>query len=454
MEHATQKLCEKIVGIGYDDLSEKAVERARQLFLDGLAVAVAGSIQEEPPSILAAHAKEMGGAEASTVIGFGFKTSPVQAAYVNGSAMHVLDYEPMWSPANHQVSTSLPGVLALAEYKDKPGREIAAAFIKGIEMMGWLREASGQFDPKLIRFHPPGLVGPLGSAVAAGHMLGLTAEQLRWAVGIAASRCGSVLANTGTMTKSTHCGLACSLGLDAAMLAARGFTGNADVLETFRGYVEMFMGEGFDYDKLLQYGPPFRIVEPGYAIKMFPSQFATHFVITAGLELHKKIGDPKRIKRVKLTTPVMEYINRPKPLVGLAGKFSWQYTSACALLDGKITMDTFEDEHRFSPAVEAMLDKVELEMRDDIPGRFEECYVIMEVELDDGSTVKTRCNGPKGKWGTPPISVEEHLVKVRDCLDTRLNERDRERLIELAGNLEQLETKDIAEVMGIVACGG
>jgi hypothetical protein len=93
-------------------------------------------------------------------------------------------------------------------------------------------------------------------------------------------------------------------------------------------------------------------------------------------------------------------------------------------------------------------------MLDDIPGRFEECYVIMEVELDDGSTVKTRCNGPKGKWGTPPISVEEHLVKVRDCLDTRLKERDRERLIELAGNLEQLETKDIAEVMGIVACGG
>jgi aconitate decarboxylase len=454
MEHATQKLCEKIVGIGYDDLSKKAVERARQLFLDGLAVAVAGSIQEEPPSILAAHAKEMGGAEASTVIGFDFKTNPVQAAYVNGSSMHVLDYEPMWSPANHQVSTNLPGVLALAEYKEKPGREIAAAFVKGIEMAGWMREASGQFDPKIIRFHPPGLVGPLGSAVAAGHLLGLTAEQLRWAIGIAGSRCGSLLANAGTMTKSTHCGLACSLGLDAAMLAARGFTGNADVLETGRGYVEMFMGEGFDYDKLLQYGPPFRIVEPGYAIKMFPSQFATHFVITAGLELHRKIGDPKRIKRVRLTTPVMEYINRPKPLVGLAGKFSWQYTSACALLDGKITMDTFEDEHRFSPAVEAMLDKVELEMRDDIPGRFEECYVILEVELDDGSTVKTRCDGPKGKWGTPPISVEEHLVKVRDCLDTRLNERDRERLIELAGNLEALETKDIAEVMGIVACGG
>jgi 2-methylcitrate dehydratase PrpD len=452
MEHATQKLCEKVVGIGFDDLGQKAVEKARQLFLDGLAVAVAGTIQEEPPSILAAHAKEMGGVEASTVIGFGFKTGPVQAAYVNGSSMHVLDFEPMWSPANHQVSTNLPAVLALAEYKGASGKDMAAALVKGIEMTGWMREASGQYDPKLIRHHPPGLVGPLGSAVASGHLLGLSVDQLRNALGISASRCGSVLANAGTMTKSTHCGLACSLGLDAAMLAARGFTGNADVLETYRGYIEMFMREGFDYDKLVRYGPPFRVVEPGYAIKMFPSQFATHFVITAGLELRQQIDDPKRIKAIRLTTPNMQYINRPKPNVGLAGKFSWQYTSACALLDGKITMDTFEDEKRFSPEVEAMLDKVEVDMRDDIPGRFEEMYVMMEVELDDGAVLKTRCDGPKGKWGTPPISVEEHLVKVRDCLDSRLSQRDRERLIELGGNLEALEPKEVSEVMGIVTC--
>ena len=37
-------------------------------------------------------------------------------------------------------------------------------------------------------------------------------------------------------------------------------------------------------------------------------------------------------------------------------KFSWQYTTVCALLDGKVTMTSFEDAHRFSPAVEALLD--------------------------------------------------------------------------------------------------
>jgi aconitate decarboxylase len=453
MKNATEKLCERIVGIGFDDLTDDALARARQLFLDGLAVAVAGTIKEDPPAILAAHAKEMGGNEIATVIGFDFKTGPVQAAYVNGSSMHVLDFEPMWSPANHQVSTSLPAVLALAEHKGGNGKDIAAALVKGIEMMGWLREASQQFVAKAMRFHPPGLVGPLGAAVAAGHMLGLKPQQLRHALGIASSRTGSLLGNAGTHTKSTHCGLACALGLDAAMLAARGFDANAEILEHDRGYVEMYFGRDvFRFDMLEKYGPPFRVVTPGYAIKMFPSQFGTHFGITAALELHAKIPDPSKIKAVRITGPMMPYIDRAKPETGLAGKFSYQYTVSCALLDGKIVMDTFEDEHRFSAPVEALLDKVTLNMRDDIPGRFEEMYVELEVDLENGETLKTRCNGPRGKWGTPPISVDEHLVKVRDCFDTRLSERDRERVIELGGNLDQLAAKDITEIMGIVAC--
>jgi hypothetical protein len=67
--------------------------------------------------------------------------------------------------------------------------------------------------------------------------------------------------------------------------------------------------------------------------------------------------------------------------------------------------------------------------------------------------LKKCCNGPRGKWGTPPIPPEEHMVKVRDCLSTRLKERDRERLIELGNSFEQLAVKDLREVMKIVSCG-
>ena len=97
----TQTLCERIVQTTLGDITKTARIAARRLVLDGLAVAVAGTRQEASPGILASHLREMGGAEAASVIGFGFMTSPVNAAYINGVSMHVLDFEPMWNPANH-----------------------------------------------------------------------------------------------------------------------------------------------------------------------------------------------------------------------------------------------------------------------------------------------------------------------------------------------------------------
>jgi len=452
-EDATCDLCRRIAAIGFDDLSSLAIERARQLFLDGIAVALAGTAHEEPPEILAAHARDMGGTETSTVIGFGFKTSPVQAAYVNGSSMHVLDYEPMWSPANHQLSTSLPALLALAEQRDADGAALVTALVKGIELMGWLRVASGELTPQSMSFHGPGLVGPLGAAVAAGHMIGLDAGQLQNAIGIAASRCGSLLGNVGTATKSTHCGLATAQGLEAALLAERGFTANPDILEHRQGYAELYFGrDTFDFAALQGYGPPFRIVDPGYAIKMFPSQFGTHFAITAALELRKQIADPARITAVHLTGPVMTYIDRPNPATGLDGKFSWQYTTATALLDGRVGIDSFTDAKRFSPAMQTLLGMVTVSMSEDIPAAFEDCYVDLEIDLVGGETLKTRCHGPRGIWGTPPISTDEHLIKVRDCLAAKLDSDGVERIVELGSRIEQLDPGELGEVIRLAGC--
>ena len=447
----TAELCEKIVATRWEDLNEEAIHRTRRIILDGIAVAVAGTIQEEAPEVLATHVKALGGHPDSTVINFGFKTSPVHAAYVNGASMHVLDFEPMWQPANHQVSTTLPAVLAISEMRGSNGREGLTAMIKGIEIMGWVREASRQSDIKTVRFHPPGLVGPLGSTVAASHLLNLDATKLRCAIGIVASRVGSILANVGTMSKSINCGHAVGEGVDAALLAERGFTANPDVIEHPRGYVASYFDERFKIDELLNYGPPFRVTEPGYAIKMFPSQFGTHFVITAGLELREKIGDPSRIRRIKLTTPMMAYIDRPYPEDGLDGKFSWQYTTACALLDGKVVMDSFTNERRFADDMTPMLDMIDVEMRDDITGNFDEMYVIAEATLDDGSTVTARCDGPRGKWGTPPIPEEDHLVKVRDCLALKYDTQTTERIIELGGRFDELSADDICKLMGLLA---
>jgi aconitate decarboxylase len=448
----TAELCEKIVATTYDDLTEDAKDRARRLVIDGIAVAVAGTVQEEAPGVLAKHVRSLGGAAQSTAIGFGFKTSPVQAAYLNGASMHVLDFEPMWSPANHQVSTSLPALLALGERDGASGRDILTGVVKGTETMGWLRQASRQIGRKGAKFHPPGLVGPLGAVAASSHILNLDSMTLRNAMGIAASRAGSIFANVGTMSKSINCGHAVAMGVDAALLARHGFNANPNVIEAPNGYIETFFDSDFVAEDLLNFGPPYRVTNPGYAIKMFPSQFGTHFVITAALALHEKIGGRSAdIEKIHITTPKMDYVNRPFPETGLDGKFSWQYTTCCALLDGMVRMASFEDERRFRDDMESMLKRVELETRDELVAAFEEMKVTVKITMKDGTVHEQACDGPKGKYGRPPIPEEEHLVKVRDCLALRHDGEAMAEIIRLARRIDDLDAGGVQALMALLA---
>jgi aconitate decarboxylase len=445
----TAELCHAIVKTTFASLPPQVIKVAKQVILDGLAVAVAGSA-EEGPRIVAAHLRSQGGKEASTVLGHGFKTSPVSAAYVNGVSMHVLDYEPMWSPPTHATSPTLPAVLALAEAEGVPGREVITAFVKGCEIQGRLRLASQQYTPRELKYHPPGIVGVMGSAVASAHVLNLNQQQLQHALGIAASRAGGLMANVGTMAKATHCGWAAAAGLDAALLAHRGFTGNTEIFEAPNGYVDVFFGEEFAFPALLAFGRPYRLVDPGFAIKMFPSQYATHFGITAALALHPQIGDPCTIVSVQITTPVMPYVDRPLPRTGLEGKFSFQYTVAAALLDGAVTVRTFSDERRWRQDMVTLLPTIRLVQSDAIPSALEKMWVEVSVELRSGQRVTARCNGPKGFWGLPPLTEEEHLVKIRDCLGRRLGHDEIGRCIHLVRDLDTLEPDAVRELLALV----
>ncbi|MEO8714867.1 MAG: MmgE/PrpD family protein [Acetobacteraceae bacterium] len=136
----TAALCEKIVATDFSALTQAAVAAARRLVLDGIAVAVAGS-REEAIEILAAHYQSLEGRPDAVALGLGFRTTTISAAALNGAAMHVLDFEPMWTPATHALSTTLPAILALAEPRRLSGRDIVTALVKGIEIQGWIRAA-------------------------------------------------------------------------------------------------------------------------------------------------------------------------------------------------------------------------------------------------------------------------------------------------------------------------
>jgi Uncharacterized protein involved in propionate catabolism len=453
-ENLTKRFLKKVIALRYEDLPEEVKRRARQLFADGIAVAVAGSYQEAPPGILAENAKEMGGSAQAGVIGLGFKTSMAQAAMINGASMHVLDFEPMWNPPNHQLSTCLPAILALAEYRGFSGREVLTAMVKGVETMCAVRAASNQKNLNDVPFHPPGMVGPLGAVVGASHLLGLDLTALRNAFGIAASRCGTLMANTGTYTKCLHCGQSSCVGLDSALLAEKGFTANPDILEAPKGYIASFFGCGdFDADLLLGYGENFRIVSPGFEIKPYPSNFATHASINAALALRGRIGGTDNIEQIRIRGTYLPYVDRPRPKSGLDGKFSVQYTAVRALLDGKITLDSFTDEARFDPAVEKLLSRVEFTADKSVPAEIGKGYLELTVLLKNGTELTERGHSPKSnRFGQELLPLDEHRVKLESCLGTRLDEEKTQEVIDLCLRIDELSAEELRGLMNLICC--
>ncbi len=444
----TREFARCIVRIDAPSLPAEVVSVAKQVVLDGIAVMVAGC-HEESPDIVARHIQEMGGRELCTVVGHGFRTSPTQAAYVNGVSCHVLDFEPMWQPPTHPTSATLPVALALAQWLGLTGSAVIAGLVAGFESQGRIRVATAHLNPGDLTSHPPGTVGVMGAAATGARMLELDEDQTCAALGIAGSRAAALMANVGFMTKSNHCGNAARLGLEAALLARDGYSANPDIFAAPRGYAEGVFAGRFDLDALTQgFGQSFRMVDPGLIFKRFPCQIATHFAIEAALTLRTEHHlSPESITSVTLETPVMEYVDRPFPASGLEGKSSFQYVVASALLDGDVTIDTFSDTRLQMPDMQSMLRRVDLQLNPDIPGSLDRMWVTLRLTLRDGRQVTATCRRPPGYWdGTSSFDIRR--TKVRNCLDRRLSASDINQVIDVVAGLDRLgagEVRDLVE---------
>jgi 2-methylcitrate dehydratase PrpD len=216
--------------------------------------------------------------------------------------------------------------------------------------------------------------------------------------------------------------------------------------------VGVCFGEGFDLQAVTRdFGHPYRMVDPGIAIKKHPSQYSTHRGIDAALELRQTYGiDPAQVASIQIETPVMRYTDRGAPQTGLEGKFSFQYTVASALLDGHITMATFTDEQVRRPAIAALLAKTHVRMDPTIPANFDEMRTIVSVQMRNGKEYSVCCDRPRGIWGNP-LSREERLTKVRQCAARVLPEADIARLIEIVEDLEHASSQDLLALMALLA---
>src|SRR6185295_5519272 len=124
-------------------LPPEAIDMAKQVTLDGLAVMLAGATEPLGVGrISTQYVREMGGAPHASVIAGGFKTSMQNAAYANGTLAHALDFDNTWYPLNHPTSPTLPAILALAERNRLGGKVIIEALVAAFEAQGRLRMAA------------------------------------------------------------------------------------------------------------------------------------------------------------------------------------------------------------------------------------------------------------------------------------------------------------------------
>lgn len=447
----TEKFVEKVMGLRYDALPPEAIDVARQVTLDGLAVMLAGATEPLGVGRIATeYVRQMGGAPQATVVAGGFKSAMPNAAYVNGTLAHALDFDNTWYPLNHPTSPTLPAILAIAEHHGLSGRKIIEAIAVAFEVQGRLRMAATGMETGS-GFHKPGMTGTFGATAAAARLIGLDREQTLMAFGIAGSRAGSMSINTGSMTKSSHSGHAARMGVECSLLAGMGWTASADVFGP-KGFFDTFFGGRGEPNRLVDgFAAPLRMVNPGVGFKKYPSNYFTHRPIDAALALREEHRfAPRDIDTVEILFPRFEYVNRAAPQTGLDGKFSVQYTTAIALLDGEVTVDSFTNERRFAPDVEALLPCVTLRVDDTIPADFDTMHAVVTVGLKNGSRHSKKIDKLSG-WVGFPLTREQRLGKFHSCAARVLSKSAAERVAELVEKLEQLS--DIREVMDLVRAG-
>ncbi len=238
----TRRLAEFIAGTSYSDLPEAVVEATRVYILDNLASGLLGS-NTPWAEMVGSLAQETASGGPCSVMAQSWTTSPSYAALVNGTMIGGFETDHSYGPgSSHPSAAVFPAAMAIAERDHLDGETFLTSVALGYEAACRIGLAGTRAVEDVAGFHGPGTNAPFGGAAGAGKALGLDADRLVNAIGIAGSHAGGVLefAREGAMTKRIHVGRGSQMGLESALLAAKGFTGPSTILEGDRGYLKVY----------------------------------------------------------------------------------------------------------------------------------------------------------------------------------------------------------------------
>jgi 2-methylcitrate dehydratase PrpD len=283
----TSELAERSAALSFDQLPDDVVAMARLCVLDWLGVTVVGS-HEPAPQILLRTLAPPAVADGASVIGHGLRVSPLQAALVNGTSSHVLDFDDVNATLIGNPSVAILGAaLGLAESLHSSDPEFLCAFVAGYETACRVAAAVGPLS-YLRGFHHTGTIGTLGAAAACAHLLSLDAGRTTTALALAATQAAGLGCMVGTMSKPFHVGKACENGLLAALLAQNGFTANESAIESAKGLAATASGVCDSAAALAE--PPLGWHILGNLFKFDASCYMTHSTLSGIRELCARSG--------------------------------------------------------------------------------------------------------------------------------------------------------------------
>lgn len=445
----TEYVADFTLGLQYEDIPKTVRQSAIEHILDGYGLALSGHA-EEGHAIMRRYAQRASCAEEVIVFGTPMRSSAEIAALVNGLAMHAMDFddtqlstnpESVYGLLTHPTTPVLGATSAIAELIGASGRDLLTAYIAGVEVACRTCDAS---NPRHYQkgFHSTGTFGAIGAVAGAGKLLGLSREQLLYALGIAAALSGGYRENFGTMTKPLHAGRAAEAGVFAARLAEDGFTAARNILEAKRGMYSA-SSDGYEPSRIDgKLGSPFFFEDPGISIKPYPSGSLSHPGQDAVLELVREHDvRPQDVEEATAGTnsAMPNALIYALPQTALEAKFSFPFFLAIALLRRKVGIEEFRDEVVRSSEVQDMMKRCRHVVDEEINARgFQHMDTRITIRLRDGRVlekVESYATGHPKK----PMSRQQLEAKFFECAELAID-RDRARLAAgMIWGLEDLE---------------
>jgi 2-methylcitrate dehydratase PrpD len=408
--HATQRLAQWVGDTTWDDVPAVVRHEAKRALVNYVAVALAGCTDPTLDKAVRNYQRFSAG-QSSSLIGRGERIDMLNAAALNAMSANVFDFDDTHIPTIiHPTAPVAAALFALVEsLKDSyphssamTGAALLHAFVVGVEVECRIGNA---VSPEHYQrgWHITSTCGVFGAAAAIAKVLGLSAQQIVWALGNASAQAGGLVETLGTMSKSIGVGNAARNGLLSALLAADDFSGPDSPLEGARGFLRVTAARP-DVDALTRdLGHEWALLSNTY--KPYPCGVVLNPVIDACLDLRRDarwtLND---VERVELTGhPLLrERTDRPNVRTGRESQVSAQHAVAVTLATGKAGLAEFSDSAVTDPSLRVF--GTRLRFIDDASWPVESAQVV--VVLHSGEIVSRRIHAARGSLAAPLADVE------------------------------------------------